>query len=104
RVHLTTDPQFTLSSQVSNPTGYNHSELVILYIEDLVSKAVRPIREMKKYQAVYVPAHQTVTVQMALTPDDLQYLYASLRQTVEPGKFNIYINALDCPVFTIEYL
>ncbi|MNC69510.1 hypothetical protein D3C75_1202050 [compost metagenome] len=64
---------------------------------------VRPVREMKKYQVVDVPEHQTVTVQMTLSLDDLQYLDNSLQQTVEPGKFNIYINDLVHPVFTIDY-
>ncbi|MFE6076630.1 glycoside hydrolase family 3 N-terminal domain-containing protein [Paenibacillus sp. NPDC057886] len=103
RHHLTADQELTISFQVSNPSGYDYSEIAILYIEDLVSRAVRPVREMKKYQVVGVPAHQTVAVQMTLALDDLQYLDADLQQTVEPGKFNIYINDLDHPVITIEY-
>ncbi|MEC0236174.1 glycoside hydrolase family 3 N-terminal domain-containing protein [Paenibacillus kribbensis] len=103
RHHLTAGEELTISFQVSNPSGYDYSEITILYIEDLVSKAVRPVREMKKYQVVGVPAHQTVNVQMTLALDDLQYLDTSLQQTVETGKFNIYINDLDHPVFTIEY-
>ncbi|WP_179032520.1 glycoside hydrolase family 3 N-terminal domain-containing protein [Paenibacillus kribbensis] len=103
RQHLTAGQELTISFQVSNPSGYDYSEITVLYIEDLVSKAVRPVREMKKYQVVGVPAHQTVNVQMTLALDDLQYLDTSLQQTVETGKFNIYINDLDHPVFTIEY-
>ncbi|WP_120462453.1 glycoside hydrolase family 3 N-terminal domain-containing protein [Paenibacillus aceti] len=101
--HLAADQQLTISFQVSNPSEYDYSEIAILYIEDLVSKAVRPIREMKKYQVVDVPAHQTVAVQMTLALEDLQYLDASLQPSIEPGKFHIYINDLDRPVFTIEY-
>ncbi|AET61095.1 beta-glucosidase [Paenibacillus terrae HPL-003] len=103
RHHLTAGQELTISFQVSNPSGYDYSEITVLYIEDLVSKAVRPVREMKKYQVVSVPAHQSVAVQMTLALDDLQYLDTSLQQTVETGKFNIYINDLDHPVFTIEY-
>ncbi|KAF4325943.1 hypothetical protein G195_000189 [Phytophthora kernoviae 00238/432] len=60
RDHVTADQELTISFQVSNPSGYNYSETAILYIEDLVSKAVRPVREMKKYQVVDLPEHQTV--------------------------------------------
>ncbi|WMT42544.1 glycoside hydrolase family 3 N-terminal domain-containing protein [Paenibacillus sp. D2_2] len=100
---LSSDQELTISFQVSNPSGYHYSEIAILYIEDLVSKAVRPVREMNKYQLVDVPADQTVTVQMTLSSADLQYLNANLQHTIEPGKFNIYINSLERPVFTIEY-
>ncbi|MGC5771298.1 glycoside hydrolase family 3 N-terminal domain-containing protein [Paenibacillus pabuli] len=101
--HVTADQELTISFQVSNPSGYNYSEIAILYIEDLVSKAVRPVREMKKYQVVDIPKHQNVTVQMTLAMGDFLYLDTNLQQTVEPGTFNIYINDLDSPVFTIEY-
>lgn len=101
--HLAAGQELTLSFQVSNPSGYDYSEIVILYIEDLVSKAARPVREMKKYQVVDVSAHQTVAVQMTLAPEDLQYLDASLQPSIEPGEFHIYINDLERPVFTIEY-
>jgi beta-glucosidase len=100
---ITKDQEIKISFQINNPSGYEYSEVVILYIEDLVSRAVRPTREMKKYQVVTVPANQTVTVEFSLTLADLQYLNENCQQTVEPGEFHLFINHLENPIFTIEY-
>ncbi|WP_438348527.1 glycoside hydrolase family 3 N-terminal domain-containing protein [Paenibacillus sp. FA6] len=100
---ITEDQDIKVSFQINNSSRYEYSEIVILYIEDLVSRTVRPTREMKKYQVVTVPANQMVTVEIAITLDDLQYLNANLQQTVEPGEFQVYINNLEKSLFTIEY-
>ncbi|UPK41351.1 glycoside hydrolase family 3 N-terminal domain-containing protein [Paenibacillus pabuli] len=103
RHDLTDGQELTISFEVSNPSKYDYDETVILYIEDLVSRAVRPIREMKKYRVISVPAYQTVSVQMTLSVDDFRYLDHQLQQTIEPGKFNIYINDLQTPIASVEY-
>ncbi|MEH7305209.1 glycoside hydrolase family 3 N-terminal domain-containing protein [Neobacillus drentensis] len=100
---ITEEQDIKISFQVKNPSEYEYSEIAILYIEDTVSKAVRPIREMKKYQVVTVPANQMVTVELVITLDDLHYLNGSLQQSIEPGEFKIYINDLEHSVFTIEH-
>ncbi|MBS4219159.1 glycoside hydrolase family 3 C-terminal domain-containing protein [Bacillus sp. FJAT-49711] len=100
---ITKDQEITISFQVNNQSQFGYSEIAILYIEDLVSRAVRPTREMKKYQIVNVPPFQSVPVEFTITLDDLYYLNANLEQTIEPGEFNLYINKLDQPIFTIEY-
>ncbi|MBD7964884.1 glycoside hydrolase family 3 N-terminal domain-containing protein [Fictibacillus norfolkensis] len=95
--------ELTISFQVENQSSYEYSEIVILYIEDLVSKVVRPTREMKKYKVVHVPAHETVSVELTLKVEDLKYLNNSLQPSIEPGTFNIYINDLKQPVGTFNY-
>lgn len=101
RVSETEDVQ--LSFKIHNPSRYAYPEVVILYIEDVVSRTVRPVREMKAYRVVDVPAHRSVNVEMSVSLEDLKYWDADLRLTIEPGKFRIYVNDLDKPRFTIEY-
>lgn len=100
---ISEDQDLRLSFTVHNPSPYDYSEIVIVYIQDLISKAVRPTREMKAYQVVRVPAHGTVAVEQSITLEDLKYFNADLQWTVEPGGFEIYVNSLEHPVFTIEY-
>lgn len=100
---ITAEQGITFSFDIHNPSGYDYPEIVILYIEDLVSRAARPTREMKKYRVVPVPAHQTVHVELTISLDDLQYLDANLQRTVEPGEFRVYINDLAKPVFAFVY-
>jgi beta-glucosidase len=97
------DQELKVSFKVRNPSRYNYTEIAILYIEDLVSKTVRPTREIKSYQVVQVPAYGTAAVELTINLEDLQYLNADLQRTVEPGDFKIYVNNLEHSVFTIEY-
>ncbi|MED1863926.1 glycoside hydrolase family 3 N-terminal domain-containing protein [Fictibacillus nanhaiensis] len=95
--------ELTISFQLENSSSYEYPEIVILYIEDLVSKVVRPTREMKKYKVVHVPAHETVNVELMLTVEDLTYLNNHLQPSIEPGTFNLYINDLKQPIGTFNY-
>ncbi|MFD1673958.1 glycoside hydrolase family 3 N-terminal domain-containing protein [Alicyclobacillus fodiniaquatilis] len=92
-----------ISFQIENPSDYDYSEIVVLYVQDVVSRIARPTHEMKKYQVVPILARQTVTVDFVLTLDDLRYLDNQLQYCVEPGDFKLFINDLDHPVFSIRY-
>lgn len=100
---ITESEDLRLTFRIHNPSRYDYSEIAILYIEDVVSRMVRPVREMKAYRVVPVQAYSSVNVEMSISLEDLKYLDADLRRTVEPGEFRIYVNDLESPVFTIEY-
>ncbi|MFB5189462.1 glycoside hydrolase family 3 N-terminal domain-containing protein [Alicyclobacillus fastidiosus] len=92
-----------ISFEIENPSDYDYSEIVVLYVQDVVSKIARPTHEMKKYQVVPILARQTVTVEFVLTLDDLKYLDNNLQLCVEPGDFKLFINDLNHPVCSIQY-
>lgn len=92
-----------VSFTIHNPSRFAYAETAILYIEDVVSKSARPVREMKAYQVVQVPAQGSVDVTLTLTLDDLMYLDADLRRTIERGAFRIYVNDPAQPVLTIAH-
>ena len=100
---ITKDQDVTVSFQIENPSQHDYSEIVILYIQDVASKFVRPTHEMKKYKLVSVPTGQTVAVELPLSLDDLYYLNGKLQKTIEFGQFKIFINDLKESIFTIEY-
>lgn len=100
---ITAEQPITLSFDIRNDSGYAYPEIVILFIEDLVSRSVRPVREMKGYRVVQVPAHGTAHVELTLSLDDLMYVDAELNRTVEPGEFRLYVNDMANPLFTVSY-
>jgi beta-glucosidase len=100
---ITENEGIKLTFEVENPSKYEHTEIAILFIEDLVSKICRPIREMKKYQVVNVSSGQTKTIEFEITLEDLTYLDNSLRSQIERGEFNIYVNSMKEPIASIVY-
>ncbi|MFE5321826.1 glycoside hydrolase family 3 N-terminal domain-containing protein [Paenibacillus sp. NPDC056579] len=101
---ITEDQVLKVTFKIHNPSRYDYSEIAILFIEDLVSKAVRPTREMVAYQVIQVPAFGECAVEMSIRLEDLKYLDTDLQWTVEPGSFHIYINNMEQPIFMIDYV
>ena len=72
-----------------------------LYIRDLVGSLTRPIRELKGFQRVSIPAGESRTVSFEMTEEDLAYWHLAEGVTLgadgayafsaEPGDFHIWI-------------
>jgi len=100
---ITTDEPITISFSIINHSDFATSEIAILYIEDCISKTVRPVREMKQWQVVELPANGRRDVTMTLNLDDLSYLNSQLEQVVEKGEFKIYMDDFIEKKFVIRY-
>lgn len=72
-----------------------------LYIRDLVGSLTRPIRELKGFQRITIPAGEARSVRFELTADDLAYWHLAEGVTLgadgaytcsaEPGEFHVWI-------------
>ena len=68
--------------------GYTVAQL---YIRDLVASCVRPIKELKGFEKLYLEAGQERVVKFTLNADDLAFHNQKLERVVEPGKFNLWV-------------
>lgn len=101
---ITEEKGIEITFDVSNQSNFTTSEIIILYIEDKISKTVRPIREMKKWQVVDLSPSEKKEITFVLNLKELSYLNSKLEQVIEQGEFNIYINDLKKSKFTIRYV
>ncbi|RNC86019.1 MAG: beta-glucosidase BglX [Balneola sp.] len=90
----------TVSVDVTNTSETDGKEVVQLYIRDLVGTVTRPVKELKDFKKVMVPAGETVNVIFSITTDDLKfYKYdpersdQSMIYDWEPGEFIIMIGS-----------
>lgn len=83
----------TGSVTLSNAGTREASEVVQLYIRDRAASITQPVRLLKGFRRVTVPAGGSVEVSLPLTFADLQFLGADLKQTVEAGEFDVWL----CP-------
>lgn len=103
RHNITAQTPITITFDLVNNTPYHTQETSILYIKDMVSRGIRPTREMKKWQVTKLAPYERKRVEMTLELNDLTYLDMRLKQVVEPGEFKIYINDLKNSKFLITY-
>ncbi|GGB29603.1 beta-glucosidase [Sphingomonas metalli] len=83
--------RLTVSATVTNSGTRACEEVVQLYIRDRVATLTRPVRELKAFRKVALAPGASQTVSFTLTVDQLRYLGADLKPTVEPGTFDVWI-------------
>lgn len=81
----------TISVNVSNTGNYDGEEVVQLYIRDLFGKVVRPVKELKGFQKIFIKKGENKTFNFKLTPEDLKFYDDELNYDWEAGEFEIMV-------------
>lgn len=97
---LMTD-EMTVSCVIRNTGEREGVAVPQLYVRDLVGSITRPVRELKGFQRVNIPAGDSTTVAFTLTRDDLAYWHyadhitlgadGGYQRSAEPGRFQVWI-------------
>lgn len=83
--------KITATISITNTSEVDGTETVQLYIRDLVASMVRPVKELKGYQQIFLKAGETKTIQFNITENELKFLNNNLQYIIEPGEFEIMI-------------
>ena len=67
------------------------TEVVQLYVRDLVGSVTRPVKELKGFQKVTLAPGESRRVTFTLRPDDLAFYTAANRWEAEPGDFEVFV-------------
>jgi beta-glucosidase len=78
-------------AEVKNTGNRAGSEVVQMYIRDLVSSVTRPVKELKGFERVFLEPGETKTVTIDITPESLSFYDINMRYVVEPGDFEIML-------------
>lgn len=83
--------KFKLTVEVKNTGEVDGKEVVELYIHDKLASVMRPLRELKAYEKVFVKSGEAVSVEFELGFDDLGFYLENGDYVVEEGAFDIYV-------------
>lgn len=87
------DGQFEFTFELKNVGDRDGTEVVQVYVADRVASVVRPVRELKGFQRVFVPAGARRTVRVSLPVDMLNFTDGRGERIVEPGEFQIMVGS-----------
>lgn len=76
---------------VKNAGSVDGTEVVQMYIRDLVSSVTRPVKELKGFKKLFLKAGEKQTVELAITPESLVFYNVDMKYVVEPGDFEIMV-------------
>ena len=99
---ITSSPHRLIAScEITNTGNCTATAVPQLYIRDLVGSLTRPVRELKGFQRVTIPAGESRTVTFELTAEDLAYWHlaegvtlgadGAYARSAEPGDFQVWI-------------
>jgi beta-glucosidase len=96
--------KITATVQVTNSGKYDGHETVQLYIRDLVADVSRPLKELKKFEKVFIKKGETKTIQFTLTVNDLKYWNNEAKYKADKGMFEIMVgtNSVDVSKASLE--
>ena len=79
--------------RVTNDGRVGGTEVVQLYIRDVLASVARPVIELKGFHRIELGPGEEEEVVFELGPDQLQILDRNLRTVVEPGVFRVMIGS-----------
>ena len=88
------DGGYAVSFDVTNTGGCDAAETVQLYVSDIESSLIRPEKELKGYEKVFLGKGETRRVKIVLGEEAFRF-YDPARHgfMVEPGEFLISVGA-----------
>ena len=80
-----------ISAEIRNSGDRAGTEVVQLYLRDVVSSVATPVKQLRGFTKIGLEAGERKTVRFTLTPEDLSLLDRQMRRVVEPGVFKVMI-------------
>jgi len=88
---LTEKGEITAEATVTNTGKRDGTEVVQLYIRDMVGSVTRPVKELKGFERIFLKAGESKSVQFKITPEMLKFYNYDLQYVCEPGDFEVMI-------------
>ena len=85
------DGGLTVRADVTNTGDRRGTEVVQLYVRDLVGDIVRPVRELKGFRRITLDPGETTTVEFVLEGAELSFHNQLLERVTEPGEFHVWV-------------
>ena len=92
------DGSTRLLVDVTNTGEREGTEMIQMYIRDLVSSVTRPVKELKGFERISLQPGEKKVVGFDITPDRLAFYDVNMKHLVEPGDFAIMVgtSSRDC--------
>ena len=90
---MTDKGELTATVTVTNTGKKDGTEVVQLYIRDLMGSVTRPVKELKGFKKIFLKAGESQKVSFKITSDLLRFYNYRLDFVCEPGNFEVMIGS-----------
>ena len=100
---LSKNEQLKVCVDVENTSDCDGTEIVQLYINDVVSEVIRPMKELKAFKRVKIKTKERVTVEFTLSGKELSYYHNNGDFKADEGQFEIFVGKDSNTVNKIQF-
>lgn len=83
----------TVSFTLTNTGKFDGEEVVQLYLKDQVGSVVRPVKELRDFQKVFLKAGASQKITFTVDKEKLAFYNAKLEWAPEPGAFEVQLGS-----------
>nr|WP_315172338.1 glycoside hydrolase family 3 N-terminal domain-containing protein [uncultured Flavobacterium sp.] len=83
----------TVSFTLTNSGKFDGEEVVQLYLKDQVGSVVRPVKELRDFQKVFLKAGASQKITFTIDKEKLAFYNAKLEWSPEPGGFEVQLGS-----------
>jgi beta-glucosidase len=91
KTKITPDGKLQVTCTLHNTGKFGGSEVVQLYIHDLVASVTRPIKELKDFKKIYLEPGESREISFIIDKEKLSFYNQMLEWVTEPGDFKVMI-------------
>lgn len=99
---ITAEEPLSIDVAVENTGDRAGTEVVQVYVRDLVGSRARPVRELVRFENVTLDAGASATVSFELTTADLAFWTADGEYAAEPGEFEVQVGHAADEITAVE--
>ncbi|MDS0300653.1 glycoside hydrolase family 3 C-terminal domain-containing protein [Halogeometricum sp. S1BR25-6] len=99
---ITAGESLAVDVTVENVGDRAGTEVVQVYLRDVVGSRARPVRELVRFENVDLDAGESATVSFELTTADLEFWTADEAYAAEPGEFEVQVGHAADDVTAVE--
>ncbi len=93
QITQTGEYDFTVKANITNIGSRDGDEVAQLYVNDVVSSIITPLKLLKGFKRIHLKTGETKTVEFSLDFDSFKLLNKKYEWVVEDGKFEIMVGA-----------
>jgi beta-glucosidase len=83
----------TVSVKITNTGKTNGTEVVQLYLRDVISSVTTPVIALKGFNRITLKPGESGVVHFKITSESLSLWNRQMKQVVEPGEFNVMVGS-----------
>ena len=80
-----------VTAEIGNSRNREATEVVQLYVHNLVAPTSRPVRELKGFERVTLRPGESKTVSFSVNENDLGFYDPEMHWIVSPGTYDVWV-------------